>query len=291
MKVANALPRLKGVSLCVCGYVACCPAHDDHHPSLSVREAENGEAQFHCFAGCSYRAIMTALGDCSWREIFGIPSGAINPTRALDELKRIEYARHIWREARSVSGTLVETYLGVRGLTMPIPPSLRFHASLKHPSQAYLPAMVACVQAPSGKISGIHRTFLRPNGSAKANAEPQKMMLGRCAGGAVRLGPISRTITISEGIETGLSVAQAIPEISVWVALSSSGLMSINLPTEVREVFIAADRDENGAGERAAYIATDRLIRQDQTRIIKVVTPRSFGDWNDVLQGRLTTGG
>jgi len=38
MNVADALARLKGVRPCAGGHVACCPAHDDHHPSLSIRE-------------------------------------------------------------------------------------------------------------------------------------------------------------------------------------------------------------------------------------------------------------
>jgi len=33
----------------------------------------------------------------------------------------------------------------------------------------------------------IHRTFLARNGAGKAPVEPQKMMLGPCRGGAVRL--------------------------------------------------------------------------------------------------------
>lgn len=34
---------------------------------------------------------------------------------------------------------------------------------------------------------GIHRTFLARNGGGKAPVDPQKMMLGPCRGGAVRL--------------------------------------------------------------------------------------------------------
>lgn len=42
-------------------YKACCPAHNDKNPSLSVKE-ENGKVLLHCFAGCSYDGIIKALG-------------------------------------------------------------------------------------------------------------------------------------------------------------------------------------------------------------------------------------
>jgi hypothetical protein len=37
-----------------------CPAHDDRSPSLSIKES-NGRVIMHCFAGCSYDAILDAL--------------------------------------------------------------------------------------------------------------------------------------------------------------------------------------------------------------------------------------
>jgi len=42
-------------------YQALCPAHKDHKPSLSVA-LKNDSVLVHCHAGCSYEAIMNALG-------------------------------------------------------------------------------------------------------------------------------------------------------------------------------------------------------------------------------------
>ncbi len=41
---------------------ACCPAHPDKGPSLSVRETPEGAVLIHCFAGCSVEAVVAALG-------------------------------------------------------------------------------------------------------------------------------------------------------------------------------------------------------------------------------------
>jgi len=43
------------------GWIALCPAHNDHHPSLSIRE-RNGKLLLHCFAGCSFEDVLSALG-------------------------------------------------------------------------------------------------------------------------------------------------------------------------------------------------------------------------------------
>ena len=42
-------------------YVACCPAHDDSRPSLSITTGEDGRVLFHCFTGCSQQAVLEAL--------------------------------------------------------------------------------------------------------------------------------------------------------------------------------------------------------------------------------------
>jgi putative DNA primase/helicase len=44
------------------GWMARCPAHEDHSPSLSVAEGDDGRALLKCFAGCSVTAIAEGLG-------------------------------------------------------------------------------------------------------------------------------------------------------------------------------------------------------------------------------------
>lgn len=43
-------------------WLACCPAHEDRSPSMSVREVEDGRVLVHCFAGCSVEDILGAVG-------------------------------------------------------------------------------------------------------------------------------------------------------------------------------------------------------------------------------------
>lgn len=56
------LARLEDVRAAANGWVALCPAHDDHRPSLSIAEGDAGRCVVHCFAGCSVDAIVQAIG-------------------------------------------------------------------------------------------------------------------------------------------------------------------------------------------------------------------------------------
>lgn len=56
------LGRLGRVKRSGAGYVACCPAHDDHQASLSVKLGDSGKVLVKCFAGCQFDAIVEALG-------------------------------------------------------------------------------------------------------------------------------------------------------------------------------------------------------------------------------------
>ncbi len=43
------------------GWMARCPAHDDHNPSLSLKDADDGQVLVKCHAGCSQEAVVGAL--------------------------------------------------------------------------------------------------------------------------------------------------------------------------------------------------------------------------------------
>ena len=63
MTIDEISPLLQGFKRTGKGqYVACCPAHDDKNPSLSITETDNGHVLLNCFAGCSQEAIAEALG-------------------------------------------------------------------------------------------------------------------------------------------------------------------------------------------------------------------------------------
>ena len=74
MSAANKLlGRLDRVRECGTGaWMACCPAHADKSPSLSIRQTGDGTLLVHCFAGCDTGAILKALG-LELRDLFPRP--------------------------------------------------------------------------------------------------------------------------------------------------------------------------------------------------------------------------
>lgn len=43
-------------------WLACCPAHEDRSPSLSIKETDDGKILVHCFSGCDVDSIVLAVG-------------------------------------------------------------------------------------------------------------------------------------------------------------------------------------------------------------------------------------
>ena len=67
-----------------------------------------------------------------------------------------------------------------------------------------------------------------------------------------------------------------------WAALSTSGLLALDLPPDVRDVIVLADGDE--AGKAAARGAALRWKREG--RRVRIAHPPNGMDFNDMLLGR-----
>jgi hypothetical protein len=271
------------------GWTTRCPAHDDRTPSLSIRDADDNKVLVRCHAGCDQKRVITALQTRGlWAE--NRPHSLsrmarrtfVERKRDQDDARRSEAALAIWQSVQPAQGTPVETYLAARGIDQPLPDALRFHASLKHPSGGIWPAMVALVaNGADGTPLAIHRTYLARDGARKAPVEPTKMMLGPCRGGAARLAIPGDVLMVGEGIETCLAAMQASGH-PAWAALSTSGLRSLDLPANVRNVIVLADGDESG--EAAARYCALRWKRQG--RSVRIARPTQGMDFNDMLLGR-----
>lgn len=267
------------------GWLACCPAHDDQHPSLSIRDSGD-KVLVHCHAGCTQHDVIAALREQGiWHG-----SGQLNPHlashskekhRQQDQLllDNSTIALSIWRSALPATDTLVQFYLASRGLTLPLTPSIRFHPRLKHPGGQFWPCMVALVtKGDENTPVGIHRTFLAHDGRGKAQVDNPKLMLGPCGGGAVRLGPLNKVLMVGEGIETCLAAMQATGN-PAWAALSTSGFRKLLLPQTVRDLIVLADGDK--PGEAAAQECASRFARQE--RRVRLARPPAGKDFNDLL--------
>ena len=178
-------------------WMARCPGHDDRVPSLAIDERSDGTVLVCCHAGCSQHAVINALTarglwpGVSGRSLAQVP---VPPRQRTDRepppsRTRVGAAMSIWHRSEPAAGTLVETYLRTRGITLPPPRVLAYQSRLTHPTGGVWPGMVALVtRGRDDDAVGIHRTFVTRDGRAKAAVSPQRMMLGPCRGGAVGSG-------------------------------------------------------------------------------------------------------
>jgi hypothetical protein len=261
------------------------PGHSPKDRSLSIKLEQNAPGGFlvHSFSGddpilCkNYVREKLSLPPQPWAT-----NARSKETGKHGKANRTETALAIWNATAPSDGTTVATYLAERGLYISAPPTIRSHASLKHPSGGLWPAMVALVtRGVDDEPLAIHRTFLAHDGSGKAPAYPQKMMLGPCRGGAVRLALAGDLLMVGEGIETCFAAMQATRH-PAWAALSTSGLLTLDLPLDVQDVIVLADGDE--AGEAAANKAALRWRREG--RRVRIAHPPQGIDFNDMLMGR-----
>ncbi len=287
---AEAIAKALGGRKAGAAWMARCPVHDDREPSLSIADARDGKVLVRCHAGCDQRDVIAALqsrgvwgaNDCRSIRFLRKPDHVLLPEMDGDAIKRTEAALAIWHGARSAEETPVEIYLRSRGLVLPIPPSIRFHAGLRHASGGVWPVMVSLVtHGAHGKPLGVHRTFLARDGHGKAPVEAAKMMLGPCRGGAVRLAEPHDVLMVGEGIETCLAAMQASGH-PAWAALSTSGLRALDLPHDVRDVIVLADGDD--PGEAAAQDCARRWKREG--RRVRIARPPQGMDFNDLLMRR-----
>ena len=271
-------------------WMARCPAHDDSSPSLAISTGSNGKVLVRCHAGCDQRDVIAVLAERGlWDTTGKRQSGIARKHRKNlerepdpDAKARTEAALAIWRASQDIAGSLVETYLRSRGITLLPLPSLRFHPALKHASGGIWPAMVALVvHGETGEALAVHRSFLARDGQGKAPVDPPKMMLGPCRGGVVRLGEPGDVLLVGEGIETCLAAMQATGK-PAWAALSTSGLRALDLPRAIAKVIVLADGDE--PGEAAAQHCARRWQREG--RNVRIARPPSGMDFNDLLKAR-----
>lgn len=197
-------------------------------------------------------------------------------------------ARRLFAASKPLAGTLAAAYLAERGITrIGNLAALRFHPRCYYrPNEDDLPktpgsfpALIAAVTDCAGVQTGTHRTWLDPGGSAKAAVASPRRAMGNILGHAIRFGLANAIMVAGEGIETVLSLREAMPDMPMIAATSSAHLAAIQFPTALRRLYVARDRDK--AGDGAFAILSDRA---KAAGIDMVSLMPELGDFNDDLR-------
>lgn len=233
------------------------------------------------------------------------------PVRPVEEDKRkMRNLRDTWMASVPLSDPAAEParrYFASRGLIVPqgLDDQMRFVPKLGYWEDgrviAKYPALITRLINVAGQAVSLHRTYLAPDGSGKANLgctadgeqRVARKMMGipssrSWIGATARLDPVHPTLAVAEGIETALAVKE-LTGFHTWAALSAPFMEAFEPPTGVDAVWIFADKDVNGRGQAAAYQLAGAL-RTKGLRVSVVVPPwdiqpgKTSLDWNDVWQ-------
>jgi hypothetical protein len=150
---------------------------------------------------------------------------------------QLRTARWLWSRRRPITGSIVERYLReARRYGGPFPATLGYLP----PRDGHLPAMIAAfgfaTEPEPGEIAitdemvrGVHLTKLAPDGSGKADIDPNKITIGRgsISGSPIVLAAVNDLLglAITEGIEDGLTALTT--GLGVWVAGSHTRMPAL----------------------------------------------------------------
>jgi hypothetical protein len=184
-----------------------------------------------------------------------------NNKSSIDKEKILRVVNAIWKESLPIGKTVAEQYLNKRGIALPFSSTqkgnaLRFHPALYHRETGKKhPALIAGIFN-GNNLSAIHRHYLDEQGN-KLNVKQPKMMLGDVRGLAVKLGKVSDSLSVCEGLESGLALYQEKKQ-PVWCVLSAGNMPNLILPEGVTKMQIHPDIEPSGTGQKNAYISQSK---------------------------------
>jgi Toprim domain len=228
------------------------------------------------------------------RRFLSLPPLTPDPTssvrRRSEPVGSSEAARRLWAISQGIAGTLAQSYLVDRGVThIEGLNSLRFHPRCYYrpndqdPTETW-PALIAAVTDLHHRITGVHRTWLNPDGFdpvtlGKAPIDTPRRAIGDLLGHAVRFGTVADVAAAGEGIETMLSLRMVLPAMPMLSALSAAHLAAILFPPTLRRLYVA--RDDDPAGKAAHDRLRDRAY---EAGIDVIPLSARLGDFNDDLR-------
>lgn len=193
----------------------------------------------------------------------------------------------------------VEKYLKeTRGINNIDSPDIRYHPKVytgKNEEQKYSPAMICFGRDKNGEVQCAQATYLDPKTANKANLDVKKRAYASPSGALVSLqdsdssnkkekGDLS---FIAEGVETGLSIKDAVKNSDVVVTLGKSNFTSIDPESIGQKVIFCLDNDgAQSFKDGAIHKAAERLIARGKEVLISIPNQinHTKTDFNDIAR-------
>ncbi len=264
-----------------------CPFHNEKTASFSIN-VEKGT--FSCF-GCGESGDIInlyakmnnipdseAIKEIKDKYLSNRTSRPSKISKPKEDIQDMQYMQDKWDGAES-DAEIVKSYLKGRGIVeTPLSNNLRFSKD----------TMIAKVVDKDGNLKGIHKTILQKIDGKVKRVKKGFMQGSKPKGNSIHFGKPTDTLGVAEGIETALSVKEALPEMPMWAALSANFMGSLEMPDTVKKLYVFYDKDKNDVGKQAAIKLAKRYA--DKGVSVYLVEPPmdipsdSKGvDFNDVL--------
>jgi Toprim domain len=273
------------------GWIACCPAHDDREPSLSISDSDNGKVLICCHAGCDQAQVIAELRLLGlWHErsirtpLYSRPTSPCTLSAESEPAVNRRRARALWQESKPILATIAESYLARRGVldvSRKIDPSaIRFHPSCPYGRYRY-PCLLALM---SDVLSNEPRAILR-TALTTAGEKIGRMALGPKSGTAIKLtadSDVTLGLVVGEGLETVLS-AMRLGFRPAWALGDAGNVRHFPVLSGIECLTIIVDNDENGTGQRAALECSKRWTNAGR-EVFRIIPDRCGDDINDIVQ-------
>lgn len=201
-----------------------------------------------------------------------------------DQYERDQHrkASSLWLQGRPIVGSIAERYLReARGITCALPPTIGYLPPSKPEYHPALIAVFSLVDEPESgllatphNVQSVHLILLRPDGSAKADIEPQKITVGSPGCAPIVLAPPNDLLgmAITEGIEDALTVHQA-TGLGAWAAATANRMPSIAdvVPSYIECATVYAHDD--AAGQDHASKLAEKLSARGVEVFIEGLLP------------------
>jgi putative DNA primase/helicase len=266
------------------------PGHSSHDRSLAVRPARDAPdgLLIYSHSGDDWRScrdhVLSRLG-ISLGRAFEVHEKRWLAEAGKSAKGRIERAAALWREGIEPRGTLVEKYLGSRGVALAPELALRvirFHAACPwrvDSEYVRVPAMIAVMRdIHTNQITAVQRTALNQTG-----AKIGRMTLGLKSRAAIKLSAdedVTMGLTVGEGLETVLS-AMRWGFGPAWALGDAGNVRAFPLLLGIECLTILVDHDESGTGQRAALECSSRWTSAGR-EVFRIIPDRCGDDMNDI---------
>jgi len=204
------------------------------------------------------------------------------PVKAEPAPDKTGIARFLWEQSLPASGSPVEVYLRSRSCWV-LSPTIRYLPA----RGVHAHAMITPYGIPSepeygaiaiDDVRAVHLTKLNPDGSAKVDAEKQKISIGKTSGFPIALAPVNDGLglSIAEGVEDALS-SHILTGRGAWASGGAQKLPALAdaVPSFVESVSIYVDNNDGGRrGSDGLALALHRrgievlLVRTPETEAV-----------------------